>query len=80
MPEFKSFLCIIVETTGCNPDHCGPNTECRISQYGGKPQCICLPGFRPLPTGGCEPDIVQLCIPGPCGINADCIGKKHALK
>ena len=27
----------------------------------------------PPPFPGCEPDIIQLCVPGPCGINADCI-------
>ena len=42
--------------------------------YGGKPQCQCLPGFKPSTVGrGCEPDIIQLCVPGPCGLNADCI-------
>ena len=34
-----------------------------------------MPGFKPsiIPGQGCEPDIIQLCVPGPCGLNADCI-------
>ena len=69
MPHFIS-----VDRSGCHPDVCGPNTEC-LETYGGKPQCLCLPGFKPsaTPGAGCEPDVIQLCIPGPCGLNADCI-------
>ena len=69
-----SLISFSVEASGCHPDACGPNTEC-LEGYGGKPQCQCLPGFRPrpIPGTGCEPDLIQLCVPGPCGLNADCL-------
>ena len=74
----------------CNPDPCGPNSECRPE--GPRPVCSCLPGYFGGPPN-CRPEcllssecqlsqacVQQKCVdpcPRTCGANAECKVVNH---
>ena len=81
----------VPEISPCEPNPCGPNTDCRVEA--GRPVCSCLPGYYGDPITECRPECVinteclssQACIkqkcqdpcPGTCGISALCKVVNH---
>lgn len=69
----------------CQPNPCGPNSECRLSLDKEKAVCSCLQGFfgspcRPECTIDSDCPLSHACLnlkcvdpcPGACGINTEC--------
>lgn len=89
IPTFLNFS-VNEPTDPCQPNPCGPNSQCR--NVNGQSVCSCLPNYigsppscRPECTVSSECDLNRACVnqkcidpcPGTCGLNADCQVSNH---
>ena len=66
----KLYSISVPEGALCQPNPCGPNSDCRV--IGGRPTCFCLPSYIGNPPESPCKLPTQPCNPSPCGPNTLC--------